>query len=115
MIYIHAEFPGHDVDVPRHVVIGAFPEGADGPLDPPCLRAERRPALVTSAGDERVLHCAGQPDPDDFQHGEASYMGHDLVRWVEDGIVYIVSLHAGADDTRAVLRHLRDSIELIEP
>ena len=111
--YFEAIF-GDDGPVPGHLVLGAHPDGADDRRDPPCFRAEPLPALVTSAGEEEMFHCAGRPD-EGFQHGEASHMDHDLVRWVEDGIVYIVSLHAGADDTRAVLRHLRDSIELVEP
>lgn len=118
MFYMSVDdFPGPAPDGPdtvRHLVLVAFPRGAEAVLDPPCPDAEPLPSLPTTLGELEMFRCGdGRQDDGRVLHGEGTNRGHDLVRWYRDGIAYAVSLHQSGLDEREVLRRVAEGIEYI--
>ena len=119
MFYLSVDdFPGPSPDGPdtvRHLVIEAFPRGAEKVLDPPCLQSEPVPPLTTKLGDLEMFRCGEGTQADEalILHGEGINRNHDIVRWYRDGIAYAVTVHQSGLDTREILRQVVDGIEYV--
>ena len=118
MFYLSIDFPGPSPAGPgtvRHLVIEAFPRGAEKVLDPPCVSAEPLPALVTRVGDLPMFRCGERTlaNESSIWHGEAINTNHDLVRWYRNGIAYAVTVHRSGLDTSAILRRVAEGLTYV--
>lgn len=119
MFYLSIDnFPGPEpegIATVRHLVIEAFPQGAEGVLDPPCVEASALPPLATKRGDLEMFRCGERTGANEglIRHGEAVNQHHDGVRWYRDGIAYAVTLHRGGLDVNEILRRVVDGIEYV--
>ncbi len=108
-------YRGVDGKPEGHVLVTASPVSGGAPR--PCIGTVQRRGVMVPWGAATIYRCSsdGLRVQRQAMHGEGAQLGHVLLAWTQNGIVYSVSAHGDTAVNLRLIERFTKSMILVQP